>query len=111
NVIGQNNGPADSYNILVGNGGNVLTGGTNRRNLLVAGGSASELFGGDGEDILIGGTTAYGTQADLASLQAIMAYWTGADDYATRVNNLTTGNGVPLLDATTVQSNGGGNLL
>src|SRR5206468_7350086 len=73
NVIGQNNGPADTYNILVGNGGNVLTGGTDRRNLLIAGGSASQLFGGNDEDILIGGTTAYATEADMASLQAIMA--------------------------------------
>ncbi len=47
----------------------------------------------------------------MASLQALMAYWTGADDFATRVNNLTSGNGVPLLDATMVQSNGGGNTL
>jgi hypothetical protein len=38
-------------------------------------------------------------------------YWAGSDDYATRVANLTSGNGVPLLDATTVTSNGGGNTL
>jgi hypothetical protein len=48
----------------------------------------------------------YDTEADMASLQAIMAYWTGADDYATRVANLTRGNGVPLFDATTVHGNG-----
>jgi hypothetical protein len=48
---------------------------------------------------------------DLASLQAIMNYWTGNDDYDTRVLNLTQGNGVPLLDATTVTGNGGGNTL
>jgi hypothetical protein len=112
NVTGASGGPAGSYNILVGNGGNTLTGGTGRRNLLIAGGSASTLIGGDQDDILIGGTTAYDTEAGMASLQAIMAYWAGsADDYATRVNNLTTGNGVPLLDATTVTSNGGGNTL
>jgi hypothetical protein len=111
NVIGGNGGPVGTYNILVGNGGNVLTGGNGRSNLLIAGGSASQLFGGSGGDILIGGTTAYDTEADMASLQAIMAYWTSADDFGTRVNNLTTGNGVPLLDATTAQSNGGGNTL
>jgi hypothetical protein len=48
---------------------------------------------------------------DLASLQAIMAYWTGSDDYQTRVANLTSGKGVPHLDASTVSSNGGGNTL
>jgi hypothetical protein len=81
-----------------------------RRNLLIAGSSASTLLGGDDDDILIGGTTAY--DMNLASLQAIMDYWsTTLDDYATRVGNLLAGNGVPLLDATTVTSNGGGNIL
>ena len=44
-------------------------------------------------------------------LLAIMDYWTGMDDYDTRVFNLTHGIGVPLLDATTVTGNGGGNTL
>jgi hypothetical protein len=109
NVTGGNGGPAGSYNILVGNGGNVLTGGNGRRNLLIAGAASSTLLGGDGEDILIGGTTAYDT--DAASLQAIMDYWAGTDDYGTRVANLTSGTGVPLLDATMVTGNGGGNTL
>jgi hypothetical protein len=110
NVTGANGGPVGSYNLLVGNGGNVLTGGTGRRNLLIAGAAASTLLGGDDEDLLIGGTTAYDT--DLASLLAIMAEWTRTDeDYDTRVFNLTHGIGVPLLDATTVLGNGGGNTL
>jgi hypothetical protein len=107
NVVGGNGGPAGTFNILIGNGGNVLTGGTGRRNLLIAGLSASTLIAGDGEDILIGGAT-FLSAADLA---AIMAYWTGPDDYATRVNNLLSGTGVPELSANTVQSNGGGNTL
>ena len=41
-----------------------------------------------------------------------MAYWSGtADDYQTRVANLLSGNGVPLLDATMVHNNGGGNTM
>jgi hypothetical protein len=109
-VKGASGGAPGSYNILVGFGGNVLTGGTGRRNLLIAGHLPSTLIGGDAEDILIGGTTAY--DMDLASLQAIMKYWAGsADDLPTRIANLTSGTGVPLLDATTVQGNGGGNLL
>ena len=41
-----------------------------------------------------------------------MAYWSSnTDDYPTRVANVTTGNGVSLLDATTVIGNGGGNTL
>jgi hypothetical protein len=111
-VTGGTGGGAGVYNILVGNGGNVLTGGDGRRNLLIAGASASTLIGGNDDDILIGGTTAYDTEAGLASLQAIMAYWSSTtDDYATRVGNLLSGNGVPLLDATVVTNNGGGNTL
>ncbi len=60
-------------------------------------------------DNLIGGTTAY--DWDDASLEAIRDYWAGGDDYATRVANLTTGAAAPVLDATTVFANGGGNVL
>jgi len=74
------------------------------------GSSASTLTAGDDEDILIGGTTAY--DMDVASLMALTDYWSGtSDDYATRVGNLLAGNGVPLLDPSTVRSNGGGNTL
>jgi hypothetical protein len=110
NVTGGSGGGAGVFNVLVGNGGNTLIGGNGRRSLLVAGSSASTLIAGDDDDILIAGTTAYDT--DLASLMAIMAYWSGsADDYGTRVGNLLSGNGVPLLDSTMVTSNGGGNTL
>src|SRR5262249_26198305 len=59
NVTGGSGGPAGSYNILVGNGGNELRGGNGRRNLLIAGPSSSKLYGGDDEDILIAGYTDY----------------------------------------------------
>lgn len=69
-------------------------------------------MGGRDDDILVAGTTAYGQEPGNASLVALMTYWsTTMDDYNTRVANLTTGNGVPLLDATTVTGNGGGNTL
>jgi hypothetical protein len=100
------------YNLLIGNGGNVLTGGDGRRNLLIAGGSPSTLYGGNQDDILIGGSTSYDTQPGLTSLEAIMAYWsTTTDSYATRVNKLLWGNGVPALNALTVGDNGGGNTM
>jgi len=112
NVTGGSGGGAGVYNILVGNGGNVLTGGDGRRNLLIAGASASTLIGGNDDDILIGGTTAYDTEAGMVSLQAIMDYWSStSDNYATRVANLLSGNGLPVLDATMVTNNGGGNTL
>jgi hypothetical protein len=108
---GTGNGALGAYNLLIGNGGNVLTGGFGRRNVLVAGGTASTLNGGDQDDLLIGGSTAYDTEAGLVSWQAIAAYWAGTDDYSTRVANLTSGTGVPLLDATTVFGNGGGSTI
>ncbi len=80
--------------MLVGNGGNVLTGGNGRRNILIAGSSKSTLIGGDDEDLLIAGTTAY--DADIAQLAAIVAEWIRTDEqYGVRVNNLTNGAGLP----------------
>jgi hypothetical protein len=111
NLHGSDSSGPGLYNLLIGNGGNVLTGGADRRNILVAGATASTLLGGNGEDLLIGGTTTYDTEAGLVSWQAIAAYWAGSDDYNTRVNNLESGNGVPLLDSTTVTGNGGGNTM
>jgi hypothetical protein len=112
NVTGASGGGDEGfYNLLIGNGGNTLTGGFGRRNILVAGGSASTLNAGDGEDLLIGGSTMYDIEAGLTSWLQIAAYWAGTDDFFTRVANLTTGNGVPLLDATTVTGNGGGNTM
>jgi hypothetical protein len=112
NVIGGSSSGPGLYNILIGNGGTILKGEFGRRNLLIAGASAGTLLGGGDDDILIAGTTAYDTEAGNASLVALMTYWSStANDYATRVANVTTGNGVPLLDPTTVTSNGGGNTL
>jgi hypothetical protein len=112
NVTGGSGGGPSIYNILIGNGGNVLTGGSGRRNLLIAGVSASTLLGGDEDDILIAGTTIYDTEAGNVSLVALMTYWSSTtDDYATRVANVMTSNAVPLLDATTVAGNGGGNTM
>jgi len=114
-VIGASGAPgtAGLYNLLIGSdgGGDTLQGGTGRRNILVAGGSASTLIGGDGEDLLIGGTTAYDLEPGLVDWLAIANYWAGTDDFGTRSANLQSGNGVPLLDATTVTGNGGGNTM
>ena len=55
------------------------------------------------------------TDPALASWRQIAAYWAGTDgntdDYFARVSKLTSGNGVPLLNSTTVTGNGGGNTL
>jgi hypothetical protein len=112
-VYGGSASPAAGgvYNLLIGAGGDTLTGGLGRRNILVAGAGASTLNAGDGEDLLIGGSTAYDTEAGLSTWQLIAAYWAGSDDYATRFANLASGSGVPLLDASVVTGNGGGNTL
>src|SRR5262249_44535740 len=60
NIQNVNGGNGPGYNILVGNGGNVLAGG-NARSLLIAGASAGVLIGGADDDILIGGTTQWDT--------------------------------------------------
>jgi hypothetical protein len=113
---GTGNGALGAYNLLLGGaaGGATLTlnGGLGRRNLLVAGRGPSTLNAGDQEDLLIGGTTRYDdTEAGLVSWLQIATYWAGTDPYATRVSNLTSGSGVPLLDASTVTGNGGGNAM
>jgi hypothetical protein len=113
-VHGANSTGSGLYNLLIGNGGDTLTGGTGRRNILVAGVTASTLNAGSQEDLLIAGTTSYDNDPSdpgLLNWQQIAAYWAGPDDFITRMGNLQTGNGVPLLDATTVTGNGGGNTM
>jgi hypothetical protein len=113
-VIGANGGGATGvYNILVGNAGTILVGGTGRRNLLIAGPQAATLTAGDQGDILIAGDTAYDQQAGLTALKAIMGEWTRTGlSYATRVQVITRGTTtIPALNATKVHSNGGGNVL
>jgi hypothetical protein len=106
NVIGGNGGPVTGpdavYNILVGNGRNVLTGGTGRRNLLIAGPTASTLYGGDQDDILIGGTTTWDT--DIPTLQTRVEIWTQDLPFDERVGEIQT-------SGLTVMTNGGSNTL
>jgi Ca2+-binding RTX toxin-like protein len=91
----------DGDDLLQGGGGNdVLVGGAGSntlisgqgRDLLIGGSGASRLVGNSGDSILIAGTTAF--DDNQAALAAIMAEWTSARDYATRVANLSgTGSG------------------
>jgi hypothetical protein len=91
----------DGNDLLVGGGGaNVLEGGDGNdtliggrgNNLLIGGNGSDRLVGNGGDDILIGGRTAF--DANDTALCAIMAEWTSARDYATRVSNLRgTGTG------------------
>jgi hypothetical protein len=84
----------------------VLTGGQGR-DLLIGGTGAATLNAGVGDDILIGGWTNYdlgstGMTYDqkLAALEAIMAEWGSTDSYATRLSDLGS-----LLNTNTVHDN------
>jgi hypothetical protein len=79
-------------NVLVGGDGNDrLTGGC-ARDLLIGGRGADRLNGNESGDLLISGTTAF--DANPVALAAILAEWTSAHSFATRVANLS-GTGDP----------------
>jgi len=106
---GAAGGVSDIDIVLGGNAGDTLTGGTGGsgssvRNLLIGGPGADKLIGGRDEDLLISGTITF--SATPGALDALFAYWTGSDDFATRVANLRAGNiaGIPALNSTTVLS-------
>jgi hypothetical protein len=105
--------------IMVGDGGVTLQGGTGR-NILIAGPSPAKLLGNTNQDILIGGTTDY--DLNVTALKAILAEWTRTDlgtkseptGYQARVNHLLNGgglNGNDLLNVSTFHANVGGNTL
>jgi hypothetical protein len=78
--------------VLVGGGGNDTLIAGRGRDLLIGGSGATQLVGNSGDDILIAGTTAF--DHNEAALAAVMAEWTSARDYATRIANLSgTGSG------------------
>jgi hypothetical protein len=81
--------------VLIGGAGNDNLNGGGGRDLLIGGDGADQLTGtgSNTSDILISGTTSF--DANAAALNAIMAEWTSAHSYATRVNNLTNGSGSP----------------
>ena len=82
-------------NVLLGNGGiDQINGGTGGRDLLVGGtGGDSLTTAGTGDTIYIGGDLAAADQNNVASVRSIMAEWTSANGYSTRVANLQNGTG------------------
>jgi Ca2+-binding RTX toxin-like protein len=98
--------------LLGGKGNDVLLGGAGR-DLLVGGSGADRLDGGDSDDILIGGLLSYYNESRNTAagnpIRALMAEWTSAASYATRINHLTgalTGgrNGSFRINSTTVSN-------
>jgi Ca2+-binding RTX toxin-like protein len=83
--------------VLLGGAGSDQLSGGGGRNLLIGGADADVLTGGAKDDILIGGTTDH--DDDGLVLDAIMAEWTGANPFATRLANLAASlNGTTVFD-------------
>jgi hypothetical protein len=110
-------GGAGNDELMGGSGDNVLFGedgddtliGSIGRNLIVGGAGSDRLQGRPGEDIVVGGTTVWDNNE--TALLAIMAEWSSAADYQTRIDHLrgtTAGglNGSYVLDSTTVVDDG-----
>jgi hypothetical protein len=87
-------------NVLVGGDGNDKLTGSSNRDILIGGTGSDILHGGGQDDIFVAGRTSY--DEDLASLDQLLAVWTGAGTYKARVNALSvpTTSG-PKLRATT----------
>ena len=91
NVI---NGGA-GHDVLVGNSGNDTLNGDTGRDILIGGMGLDTVNGGSDYDILIAGRTTNDT--NIAGLTAFRTEWTSGGTYASRVANLKSGVGVPVV--------------
>ncbi len=108
-----------------GSGDDVLIGGPGKNTLsdtgtgynILIGGAGVDTLTGNGNDILISGTTSYDSNipANIAALDAILAEWSSSDSYSTRINKImtgiTVGSSTVALNATTCQSDAVANTL
>jgi hypothetical protein len=89
--------------ILLGGAGKDTLKATGTGRDLLIGGSGADSITGNGNAILISGTTSYGS--NLTALDAILAEWASTDGYSTRINDITTGGGLNnsyMLNSSTV---------
>ena len=99
-LIGGRDGSEGNDTIVGGTGHDILVGGkgndrlvaTAGRNILLGGGGSDTLIAGGGGDILVADATDY--DLDPAGLIAIRDEWTSGGSYATRIDNIRTGNGL-----------------
>jgi Ca2+-binding RTX toxin-like protein len=77
--------------VLVGNDGDDTLNGGNGRDILIGGNGRDTLLGGSDDDILIAGRTT--SDSSVANLTDMLAAWTAAQPYATRIANLRSGVG------------------
>jgi len=63
------------------------------RNILIGGGAGGDSLAGNGNDILVSGTTQYDskTGTNIAALDAILAEWSSSDSYARRIIKIKEG--------------------
>src|SRR5262249_1054882 len=95
--------------LIGGAGSNSLTNQGTGFNILI-GGAGLTTDTGNGNDILVSGTTDYDVNA--AALKALLAEWSGPDSYVTRINKINIlGVSGFKLNKTTVHSNGKANTL
>ena len=86
-----------------GSGNDVLIGGSGKNTLsdtgtgynILIGGAGVDTITGNGNDILISGTTNYdsNTSANIAALDAILAEWSSSDSYSLRISKIMNGVG------------------
>ena len=67
---------------------------------MIGGNGADSLVGGNDDDVLFAGRTSFDT--NITALTLLQAEWTSANNYATRVANLTNGTG-SVLNSTGVK--------
>ncbi len=92
--------------IYGGNGGDLIAG-RNGRDILIGGDGYDFILGQRDDDILIGGD--YIDANSEAAALALLAAWNDANDYLTRISNISMGvgaGGIFKLDSTTVSSDG-----
>jgi hypothetical protein len=79
--------------VLIGGPGNDTLKDTGTGYNILIGGTGADTLIGNGNDILISGTTSYNsnTSANIAALDAILAEWSSNDSYLVRISKITSG--------------------
>jgi hypothetical protein len=102
--------------VLIGGAGKTTLSDTGTGHSIEIGGPGVNTLTGNGNDILISGTTSYdsNTSANIAALDAILAEWSSSDSYSLRISKIISGvgsGGTDALNSTTCQSDGVANTL
>ena len=106
---------ATGNDVLIGNGPfDSLTDNGSGHDILIGAGAGGDTLTGNGNDILISGTTLYDsdTSAHIAALDAILAEWDSNATYTQRITRVETStSGSPALNASTIAPDASANTL